>query len=333
MAFRQGTPMPAAFELPTKVDTQLRVALVALSDSQCAIVRRDQLTMLGLSRNVIDSMLAAGRWRTRGVIVVAMHNGPLTHEQRLWAAVLNAGPSAALAARTAATDQGLIGWEPECIEIVVPRSTTVPAGLRLNVKVHESRRFSTVDIHPGRSLPTVRIERALIDAAVWSRSPRTACGVLAAGVQQRLTQVPRLREVLESAGAVRHRRLLAAVLNDIEGGAQAMSEVAFLRFCRRNGLPRPVLQVVRLDRSGKRRYIDATFRRCDGRLLRVEIDGALHLVVRTYWNDMARGNELVIVDEPALRFPSYVVHANEWLAADQLRRALGVSGSQRPIAS
>lgn len=132
---------------------------------------------------------------------------------------------------------------------------------------------------------------------------------------------------------MQHRRLLSAVLNDIEGGAQAMSEVAFLRFCRRNRLPRPVLQAVRLDRHGKRRYLDATFKRRDGRLLRVEIDGALHLVVRTYWDDMSRGNELVIGDERLLRFPSYVVHASDPVAVDQLRRALDLSGSARAIAS
>jgi hypothetical protein len=127
--------------------------------------------------------------------------------------------------------------------------------------------------------------------------------------------------------------LLAAALVDIDGGAQAVSEIDFIRFCNRNRFPTPVLQQVRLDVRGRRRYLDATFKRRDGSLLRVEIDGALHLVVRTYWNDMSRGNELVIGNEKVLRFPSYVIHANDPRAVDQLRRALDLSGSERSIAS
>jgi hypothetical protein len=312
-----------AFELPQRVDSGAGAALSRLAIDQSAVVRREQLLARGLSRHVLDGMLASARWRSRGQIVVVMHNGPLSHKQQMWAAVLNAPAPVAIAARTAAAEQGLVGWEADCVEIVVPRGARVPSGLGVDVKVHESRRFSAADIHPGRAIPTVRIERAVIDAAVWSRSARSACGLVAAGVQQRLTQVQRLREVLDGAGAVRHRKLLAVVLTDIDGGAQAMSEVDFLRFCRRNGFPRPVLQAVRRDVHGRRRYLDATFRRPDGRLVRVEIDGALHLVVRTYWEDMARGNELVIDNETVLRFPSYVVHADDPLAIGQLRRALG----------
>lgn len=259
-------------------------------------------------------------------MVVAMHNGPLDPDQRLWAAVLNAGPDAALAARTAATVHGLVGWEPECIEVLVPRGTAVPAGLGFPVKIHESRRFNRTDVHPGRALPQVRVERALIDAAVWSARPRTACGVVAAGIQQRLTTPDKLMVELSQAGAVRHRRVLAAALRDIAGGAQAVSELDFLKFCRRNGLPRPELQAVRHDAFGRRRYLDATLQSRDGGVVRVEVDGALHLVVQRYWADMARGNELVISRERVLRFPSYVIYADD-PAAQQLRRALGLSDS------
>jgi hypothetical protein len=324
--------MPAAFQLPPRIDSGLRASLAELGQEQCAVARRDQLSDRGLPGYVVESMLAASRWRSQGTLVIVMHNGPLAREQTLWTAVLNAGSLAALAARTAAGAQGLEGWPADCVEIVVPRGCTVPAGLAFPVKVHESRRFTVNDLHSGRALPQVRMERALVDGASWSRSPRTACGLLAAGVQQRATTASRLRSELESAGAIRHRNLLLRALTDIEGGAQAMSELDFLQFCRRNGLPRPRLQVVRLDHLGRRRYLDATFRRADGGLVRVEVDGALHLVVRTYWDDMSRGNELAINDERVLRFASYVIHANDPAAVDQLRRALGLSGSEQSLA-
>jgi very-short-patch-repair endonuclease len=106
----------------------------------------------------------------------------------------------------------------------------------------------------------------------------------------------------------------------------------FIRFCRRNRLPTPTLQTVRTDAAGRRRYLDATLHGRNGRTIHVEVDGALHLVVETYWNDMARGNELVIGRERVLRFPSYVIHANDQGAADQLRRALGLSERDPAIA-
>lgn len=321
------------FVLPPRLDSGLRVALQDLWEGQCAVVRRDQLFKVGLSRSALQSMLDMCRWTAHGELVVVMHNGPLTRSQQLWLAVLNAGPIAGLAARTAATEQGLVGWDAECIEILVPRGAVVNREIGIDLKVHESRRFSLADLHSGRSLPQVRVERALIDAAVWSRSPRTACGVVAAGVQQRLSTPDRLMDELAGAGGVRHRRLLAAALRDIEGGAQAVSELDFLRFCRRNRLPKPEQQVVRREASGRRRYLDASFKRRDGRLVRVEIDGALHLVVPTYWDDMYRGNELTIDRELVLRFPSYVIYANDPAAVAQLRRMLNLSEPQRHIAS
>jgi hypothetical protein len=174
----------------------------------------------------------------------------------------------------------------------------------------------------------VRIERALIDGAAWSTAPRTACGLVAAGVQQRLTTADRLLAQLDEVGRVRHARVLRSALIDIAGGAHAMSEIDFIRFCARNGLPKPTHQQVRKDRHGRRRYLDATLVGPTGIVVRVEIDGALHLVVRTYWDDMRRGNELIIGRETSLRFPSFVIYADDPEAIDQLRRALGLSGPE-----
>lgn len=258
-------------------------------------------------------------------MVIVMHNGPLTPRQREAVAVLAGGRLCALAARSAAEAGGLAGWPAPCIEVVVTRGTSYPRIPGIHVKVHESRRFRADDVVPVWP-PRVSIERALVDGAAWSRRPRTACGLVAAGVQQRLTTADRIMAELAKAGQIRHRHVIAAALCDIGGGAQAVSEMDFLRFCARNGFPRPILQQVRRDSTGRRRYLDATFQRSDGRLVRVEIDGALHLLVRTYWDDMSRGNEMIIDGETVLRFPSYVIHADDPVAIEQLRRALNLSG-------
>ena len=41
-----------------------------------------------------------------------------------------------------------------------------------------------------------------------------------------------------------------------------------------------------------------------GRRIAIEIDGALHLLVSSYWQDMDRHNELVIAGEFAVSLPS-----------------------------
>jgi very-short-patch-repair endonuclease len=87
-------------------------------------------------------------------------------------------------------------------------------------------------------------------------------------------------------------------------------------------LPAPHQQTVRHDVAGRRRYLDATWRRGDGRLVVVEVDGALHLVATRWWDDQLRQNELTLADAIVLRFPSVIVRTEPTVVATQLRRAL-----------
>ena len=54
----------------------------------------------------------------------------------------------------------------------------------------------------------------------------------------------------------------------------------------------------------------------------VEVDGALHLQVRRWWDDQLRQNELALADALVLRFPTVIVRAEPDLVIEQLRRAL-----------
>jgi hypothetical protein len=56
----------------------------------------------------------------------------------------------------------------------------------------------------------------------------------------------------------------------------------FLALCRRFRLPVPTRQVSRLDRQGRRRFVDAVF---DPWHIAVEIDRAHHLEVAQMWDD------------------------------------------------
>lgn len=299
-------------------------------DDQDGVVRRRQLYAWGFTKAEVRAQLDANRWRAVGPEVVVCHNGPLTQRQQLWAAVLSVAPTAALAGRTAAAEAGLVGWPGDCVEVVIARDASIGGGVRrvagAAVYIHQSRRFTADDIHPSRTPPQTRAERSVLDAAAWTRKPAAACGLLAAGVQQRIVVPDRVLEELDKAGRVRHARLLRSALGDIGGGAQAFSEIHFTAICRRNGLPEPERQVVRVDENGRRRYLDVVLRGPDGCRVVVEIDGAVHLLPERYWDDMSRDNELVIDGERRLRFPTIALYLDEPRVVDQVRRALGLVG-------
>jgi len=169
----------------------------------------------------------------------------------------------------------------------------LPADIVGKVVLHESRRHSIDDVRRKGGLRLHSVERAAVDAATWSRSGRTACGVLAATVQQRLTTADRLHAELDVVGRVWGRRLMRAALLDIGGGSQALSEIDFVRFCRRRGLPEPTRQSVRLDLAGRRRYLDVEWLLRNDRSLAVEIDGVGHVDVDRWYADLLRTAELV----------------------------------------
>ena len=137
-----------------------------------------------------------------------------------------------------------------------------------------------------------------------------------AAVQQRITKVSALRDALDAAGQIRHRRQLTAVLVDIEGGVDSLSERDFGRLVGRAGLPPPIRQSVRVDASGRRCYIDADFE-----VFLVEIDGGFHLRPLNYWADVRRQNELVLGGDRILRFPSVAIRLEPDVVVAQLRAA------------
>jgi hypothetical protein len=293
-----------------------------LASGQADVVMREQLLRLGFSQGGIAAEVSARRWRQLNETVIVLHNGPMTQEQREWAVLLSAPAPAALGGLTAASRAGLTGFETDVVHVLVQRGAKLLDLPGVPVKVHESRRFAAEDIFTVNPPYRVSVARAIVDAAVWSRSTQTAARILVAGVQQRLVTTGDLAGELDRAGKVRHRRMLRLLLNDLEGGAQALSEVEFLRFCRRHGLPKPRLNY-RTDSAGKRRYLDAVFTRQDGGVVRVEIDGGVHLKLAVRWRDTLRDNDMVLDGKAPLRFVSAAIYADDPVAVSQLRRALG----------
>lgn len=282
------------------------------------VYTRAELRRMGCTRHEITARIAAHRWRPVGRAVV-LHNGELTRDERWRAGVLNCGPRAVLASFSAAEAQGLRGWERPEVHVLAPAGVAPPAVGEIPLVLHRTSR-PIAAVHAGTCQP---LPAALLLASGSFGSARPACGLLAAGVQQRLVSAAELAGALADAPRARHRRSLLTAVADIDMGAEALSELDFVRLCRRHRLPAPRLQAVRVERDGRRRYLDAEWDAVSGRPVAAEVDGALHLSPRRWYDDQLRHNEVVLSGRVVLRFPSVVVRTEPELVAGQLRRALG----------
>ncbi|MBV9487565.1 MAG: hypothetical protein JO246_16155 [Frankiaceae bacterium] len=99
-----------------------------------------------------------------------------------------------------------------------------------------------------------------------------------------------------------------------------MSEVEFLKWCRRHHFRTPATRV-RKDSAGRRRYLDAEFDLPRERLM-VEIDGGIHLRLDKRWEDTAKDNDVAIARKLTLRFPSIAIYTDDARAVAQLREAI-----------
>jgi very-short-patch-repair endonuclease len=277
----------------------------------------------------VRGRLRSGRWRAVCRGIVATTNGRLTPDQRLWVAVLAAGRGAVLAGATAAAEAGVRGLRAEPLHVLVPGGRKRPAarlsGLPIDmsaVVVHRTTVLPNAHLQVGRPHRTTTA-RSLVDAAAWARGDDEARVALAAGCQQRRVTPAELRAVVDDLPRVRRRRLILETVADLEGGAQALSEIDFLRLCRRYGLPSPDLQERRQDGDGRVRYLDAYWKEWG---LHVEVDGAHHMDVRQWAADMRRQNEVWIAGDRILRFPAWLVRARPDEVAAQVRAALIAGG-------
>lgn len=278
--------------------------------------------------------VSSGRWQKPGRGVIVAQSGPLTERQILQATLLRAGPRAALAGLTAARLDGFTGFDDKKLFADRPMYLLVPYGyrqrtppLRLTVVTHYSQFLADADVHPARQPRRTRIARSLIDSAAWMPADRGAMAVLAAGVQQRLVRVDDLRSVVDRIETLRRRKLIIEALDDIAGGAQALSELDFTRLVvHAFALPEPSRQSARRDSRGRRRWTDVLW---DEYKVMVEVDGAQHTEDPLQrWDDMERDIDLSLDGYLTLRFPAWLVRKNPEYVASRILEALRKAGYQ-----
>lgn len=304
--------------------TTLVVSWEHVAMRQQGIVTRRQLNRLGLDRHTVRSQLRARRWQQVTATVLATTTGELTRAQLAWVGVLHAGAGSAVGGLTAAELHGLAGWSRPAVTVLIGESVNVePVPGVAFVKT----RRDIVGFRTARSaLPLWQLEPAVLLFAGYTRSRRTAVGLLAAAVQQGLTTPTRLLGWVARMRPLRRAAMFRESLDDLAGGAQSLAEIDVGRICRRAGLPAPRRQTRRPDRSGRRRYTDCEWLLPDGRVVVLEVDGAFHMDVRHWEDDIARERGLVVGGRIVLRCTAYELrHHPERVLGDLA--ALGLPAS------
>ncbi|MFT4010806.1 MAG: hypothetical protein QM655_12285 [Nocardioidaceae bacterium] len=264
---------------------------VALARQQEGVLSRAQLAKLGLDRHYIRTQVRAKRWQRVGPLAVVTHTGPLLRIQQIWAGVLTAGDDAMLCGLSALELAGLKGWGRERDTILVGKSRRVPE--LPGIVFVESRRDLARWRRKSRGLPLLDPAAAAILWSAYESSERSALGLLAAVIQQRVTGARQLEQAIGDLTPIRRAKPMLQAIADFHGGSQSLAERDVLRLLRAAGVPPPQRQVKRQAPDGRARFTDLEWILADGRTLILEVDGGFHLDAGQWADDIARERELL----------------------------------------
>jgi very-short-patch-repair endonuclease len=209
--------------------------LAARVAGQFGLVTRAQALGGGLTPKTVECHLSSGRWVRLHPGVYLTTPGRDDWDVRSTAAVLWAGPGAALSGTSAGYAWGLVRAEPQLLEVVVPADRMVRSV-------------------PGVDVSRSRYARARVDENAWphrigaahtvfdlarGRPVDRAVTLVARGLDLRLCSTQELVRALSERRRQPGRRVLLEMLRDVEGGAESAAEVRYGRDVeRRHGLPR-----------------------------------------------------------------------------------------------
>jgi very-short-patch-repair endonuclease len=297
-----------------------------LIDTQAGVFTRQQALESGMLPAAIDRRLRGGRWQMLHQGVYAAYTGAPTRQAVLWAAVLRAGPEAALSHHTAAELFKLLDKPAAAIHVTIPHRRRVrPAA---GVVIHRSHRFAE-SVHASLAPPRTRIDDTVLDLVAQAATFDAAFGFVCAASQRRLTTPEKLMEAMGKRTKLRWREEMAKALHDIASGAHSMLEYRYLhRVERRHGLPAATRQA-RIAADGRSRYLDNLYAEYG---LCVELDGLQAHPDDQRWQDLRRINAITEVGVTILRYGWVDIDRASCQVARQVAivlRRLGWPGSAR----
>ncbi len=249
-----------------------------------------------MSPDVIDWRLRGGRWQSVHHGIYATFTGELSRNAILWAALLRAGPSAALSHQTAAELFDLGDWPDAMIHITIPQARRVDPFR--GVVIHRSAHFARL-VHPALQPPRVRLEETVLDLVHQATTFEQAFNVACAVCQRGLTTAEILGKAMADRPKLRWRSQLARALRDVGAGVHSLLEYRYLHAVERpHGLPVAVRQL-RLEAGGRTRYLDnlyEPYHAC------VELDGRQAHPEEQRWQDVQRSNAITEKGMTILRY-------------------------------
>ncbi len=296
--------------------------IAELAEGQHGVVARRQLLAVGLGREAIAVRLRMGRLHQLHRGVYAVGHVVISREARWMAAVLFAGPGAVLSHRSAAELWGIRNPSSRAIEVTTPKKS------RSCGNIH--RHFTVLppdEETEHRRIPVTTVPRTLFDLAAVS-SVDVVEHALRESAYLRLHDRRSLPDLLarypRRRGTTTVRECLWRRRNLPAGRARSWLELEFLPFLRRNGLPRPRLNVW-LEVGGRSIQVDCLW---PGDVV-VELDGfAAHGTRVAFREDRARDRRLRVAGYGVTRIaPEQLEDEPEALAADL--RALYEAGREK----
>lgn len=263
--------------------------------------------------------------------VYVNHTGPLTWQQRAWAAVLATWPAALSGPSAVRAHEGpgrrrFADSDP--IEVVVRHGRRPPA--LEGVRARESRRFeesTQLHLHPPRQ----RYDDAVIELADRADDQLSAVAVLADACGGRRTTAARLRTRLDGMSRLRRRAFLARVLDDVADGTCSVLEHGYLTLVERaHGLPRGHRQVSATNGAGRPLLRDVVYRDARSTWSQiVELDGRLHHgSARDRDRDLERDLDAALDGAGTVRIGYGQVFRRGCSTAEKIGRLLQVRGWQ-----
>jgi hypothetical protein len=295
---------------------------------QAGVLSRRQAIARGLRDSDIRRMLRRRQWAAVHPGVYVDHTGPLTWEQRAWAAVLFAWPAALAGESALAVGGGFerVSSDHAVIHVAIDhrRAVRAPHGVR----IHRRRRLEGL-VRWNLSPPRLRLEEAVLDVALGTADDLEAIGVLARAVQTRRTTAGRLIASLDERPRVRRRAWLRDVLRDLaEGACSVLEREHMVRVERAHGLPRGLRQ----HRQATRTRV--VYRDVDHGSVIIELDGRLfHERADRRDRDFERDLDAAVDGRDTVRLSWGQVHSRPCSTAAKVATILqrhGWRGTPRP---
>lgn len=271
-------------------------ATAELADRQHGVVSRRQLLASGVTATMVETRLRRRQLVPLHRGVYAVGHRRLTERGFWMAAVLAAGPGAALSHRDAAALHGILLSDRSRIEVTTPRRTASTDRL----DVYDRRELTADDVEVTAGIDVTTVERTLVDLAAVVPAYRLR-KALAEAERMRLADRHRLAAAMERARTRHdggHAALSAALAELRRHGLQRTrsdAEDLFLDLVIEHRLARPRMNLVLHGDE-----VDAVWR---AERVAVEVDGgAYHWTPAARARDREKANRLAARGWRLLRF-------------------------------